>query len=109
MEIGPIWRAILRNKGSFALIALQIAVTMAIMVNAIAIMQERASQMARPSGMDEENVFTLRSVVFAPDVDVRVLIDEDLDMLRNTPGVIDAFSTNSFPCLLYTSPSPRDS
>jgi putative ABC transport system permease protein len=97
MEIGPIWRAILRNKGSFALIALQIAVTMAIMVNAIAIMQERSSQMARPSGMDEENVFTLRSVVFAPDVDVRVLIDEDLDMLRNTPGIVDAFSTNSFP------------
>ena len=47
MELGPIWRAILRNKGSYLLIALQIAVTMAVMVNSIAIMQERASQMAR--------------------------------------------------------------
>ena len=49
MELGPIWRSILRNKGGYLLIALQIAVTMAIMVNAIAIMQERADEMARPS------------------------------------------------------------
>jgi len=97
MELGPIWRAILRNKGSYVLIALQIAVTMAIMVNSIAIMQERSSQMGRPSGVDEDNIFTLKSVSFVPDVDKRALIDADLDMLRSTPGVIDAFSSNSFP------------
>jgi putative ABC transport system permease protein len=97
MELGPIWRAILRNKGSYVLIALQIAVTMAIMVNSIAIMQERSSQMARPSGTDENNIFTFRSISFVPDADMRALIDEDLDMLRNTPGVIDAFASNSFP------------
>lgn len=97
MELGPIWRAILRNKGSYLLIALQIAVTMAIMVNSIAIIQQRAGQMDRPSGTDESNIFTLRSVVFAPDADVRSIISEDLDMLRNTPGVVDAISTNSFP------------
>ena len=49
MELGPIWRAILRNKGSYLLIALQIAVTMAIMVNSIAIIQERSALMARRS------------------------------------------------------------
>ena len=97
MELGPIWRAILRNKGSYLLIALQIAVTMAIMVNSIAIIQERSSQMARPSGTDEDNIFTFLSVSFAADVDKRVLIDEDLDMLRKLPGVIDAFASNSFP------------
>ena len=97
MELGPIWRAILRNKGSYALIALQIAVTMAVMVNSIAIMQERSSQMGRPSGTDEDNILTLRSVAFAPDTDHRVLIDEDLAMLRGMPGVIDAVATNSFP------------
>ena len=37
MEFGPIWRALQRNKTSYVLIALQIAVTMAIMVNSIAI------------------------------------------------------------------------
>ena len=32
MEFGPIWRAMMRSKGGYILIALQIAVTMAIMV-----------------------------------------------------------------------------
>lgn len=97
MELGPIWRAILRNKGSYILIATQIAVTMAIMVNAIAIMQERAARMDRPSGIDEDNIFTMRSVTYVPDTDMRRMIAEDLDMIRNTPGVIDAISTNSHP------------
>ena len=64
MELGPIWRAILRNKSSYALIALQIAVTMAIMVNAIAIIQERSALTARPSGIDEDNIITLTSISF---------------------------------------------
>jgi putative ABC transport system permease protein len=97
MELGPIWRAILRNKSSYALIALQIAVTMAIMVNAIAIMQERSALMARPSGADEDNIVTLSSISFASGVDMRTLIDEDLAMLRAMPGVHDAIATNSFP------------
>jgi len=97
MELGPIWRAILRNKGSYVLIALQIAVTMAIMVNAIAIMQERSADMARPSGTDEENIFTFSSTIFVPEADKKATIIEDLDVLRNHPGVIDAIATNSFP------------
>jgi len=97
MELGPIWRAILRNKGSYVLIALQIAVTMAIMVNAIAIMQERAEQMARPSGTDEANIFTFSSTAFVPEVNRKDIIVEDLDMLRRHPGVVDAIATNSFP------------
>jgi putative ABC transport system permease protein len=97
MELGPIWRAILRNKSSYLLIALQIAVTMAVMVNAIAIMQERAAKMARPSGADEDNIITLSSIAFVPDINMRSLIDEDLALLRSTPGVRDAIATNSFP------------
>lgn len=97
MELGPIWRAILRNKSSYALIALQIAVTMAIMVNAIAIIQERSSNMARESGIDEDNIVTFSSISFATDIDMRTMIDEDLAMLRAMPGVREAIATNSFP------------
>ena len=97
MELGPIFRAMTRNKAGFVLIALQIAVTMAIVINAIAIIQERAGMMARPSGVDEENVFHLTNMTFNPDVDLRVLIEEDLRALRAMPGVVDAFSTNSVP------------
>lgn len=97
MEFGPVWRALLRNKGGAILIALQIAVTMAIMVNSIAIMQERASNMARPSGIDEANTLTLTSISFAAEADQRATYVNDLEMLRNTPGVINAVGTNSFP------------
>jgi putative ABC transport system permease protein len=97
MEFGPIIRALLRNKGGAILIALQIAVTMAIMVNAISIMQERSNNMARPSGLDEANTIALTSLSFAADADARSTYINDLELLRRTPGVINAVGTNSVP------------
>ena len=99
MDIGPIWRAMLKNKAGFVLIALQIAVTLTIMVNAFGIMQERSAQIARPSGMDAENTFSLASVIYKDYEleDRRTLIREDLELIRNVPGVVAAVSTNSYP------------
>ncbi len=97
MEIGPIWRAMMRNKTGAILIALQIAVTMAIMVNAISIMQERARVMARPSGIDEHNIFSIASIGFAEDFNERITIEEDLAALRGMPGVVNAIQSNSVP------------
>jgi putative ABC transport system permease protein len=87
----------MRNKTSYVLIALQIAVTMAIMVNAINIIQERSEQMARPSGVDEANIFFLHSNIFDPEADFEAQIAADLDALRNFPGVVDAVMCNSVP------------
>lgn len=97
MDIGPIWRAMMRNKTAFVLIALQIALTMAIMVNAIAIIQERARLMDRSSGIDEDNIFYVSSVGFSPDFDSRAAYRQDLEDLRNMPGVVDAIATNTVP------------
>ena len=97
MEFGPIWRALQRHKTSYILIALQIAVTMALMVNAIAIIQERSRLMARPTGVDENNIFYLSSVGFDPELDFQALITEDLDAIRKFPGVTNAIVTNSVP------------
>lgn len=97
MEFGPIFRTMLKSKAGFILIALQIAVTMTIMVNAIAIMQEQNEAIARDSGMDEANTFALSSASFDPDADMRTLVEEDLDLIRNLPGVRSAVASNSFP------------
>ncbi len=97
MEIGPIWRAMLRNKTGAILIALQIAVTMAIMVNAVSIMQERSRMMARPSGVDEHNIFSISSIGFAESFNERAAIIEDLAALRAMPGVVNAIQSNSVP------------
>jgi putative ABC transport system permease protein len=97
MHIGPIWRALMRNKTGAILIALQMAVTMAIMVNAISIIQERSKAMARPSGIDEHNIFTISSIGFAEDFNERQAIEEDLAALRAMPGVVNAIQSNSVP------------
>jgi len=97
MEFGPIWRALLRNKSSYLLIALQIAVTMALMVNAISIIQERTRLMGRPSGVDEDNIFQIYSMTFDPDLNIQAMVAADLDAIRNFPGVTDAVMTNSLP------------
>lgn len=89
----------MRNKTSYVLIALQIAVTMAIMVNAIGIIQDRSRQMARPSGIDEENTFYLSSVAYNDETDLQALITADLNALRSFPGVRNAQWTNSVPLL----------
>ena len=97
MEFGPIWRALMRNKTGAILIALQIAVTMAIMVNAISIMQERARVMARPSGIDEHNIFYISSIGFAESFNERATIEEDLLALRALPGVVNAIQSITLP------------
>lgn len=97
MEIGPIWRALMRHKSSYILIALQIAATMALMVNAISIVQERARLMARPSGVDEANIFQLYSTGFDPELEFQAMVAEDLNAIRNLPGVANAVMSNSVP------------
>ena len=97
MEIGPIWRALLRSKSSYILIALQIAVTMALMVNAIAIIQERTRLMGRPSGIDEGNIFQLYSSSFDPELEFQSMVADDLEAIRHFPGVVNAVMTNSMP------------
>lgn len=87
----------MRNKTGAILIALQMAVTLAIMVNAISIIQERAVAMDRPSGIDEPNIFYLSSVGFSESFNEQVTIEEDLRALRAMPGVVDAIQSNAIP------------
>ncbi|MEW9797792.1 ABC transporter permease [Alteromonas sp. CYL-A6] len=96
-EIGPIVRALLRNKVGALLIALQIAITMTIVINAIFIIVERAALMDRASGVDEANSFYLTSTGFGSQFAPKAVIEEDLRLIRSTPGVIDAIQINAIP------------
>jgi putative ABC transport system permease protein len=96
-EIGPIFRAMLRNKVGAILIALQIAVTMTIIVNSVYIIVERSKEMQRDSGIDNENSFFLTSVGFTENFNVPVTVDEDMNALRALPGVVDAVQINAVP------------
>jgi putative ABC transport system permease protein len=96
-EIGPIFRAMLRNKVGAILIALQIAVTMTIIVNSVYIIVERSKEMQRDSGIDNENSFYLTSVGFAESFNVPITVEEDMNGLRALPGIVDAIQINAVP------------
>ncbi len=97
MEIGPILRALTRNKLGVLLIVLQVAFTMTVIVNSIFIINERSRLMARPSGMDEANQFYLTSIGYGPDFNESVVMRDDLTMLRSLNGVASASVVNSIP------------
>ncbi len=64
MEFRPIFSTLLRNKTGALLIALQVAISLAILVNALYIVNMRLAVAARPSGVTDES--TLFSVVTVP-------------------------------------------
>ena len=97
MEIGPIFRSLLRNRIGAILIALQLAVTMAVVINAAHIIQDQLRMMNRPSGVDEANLFRVTMMGFVDDFNVHVTVDEDLALLRAMDGVVDAVQMNATP------------
>ena len=99
MQIKPILAAMRHHKAGTVLIALQIALTLAIVCNALFIIQQRMARMARPSGVDETNLFVIRSD-WADKSDARridVQMQADLIALRQLGSVQDAAPLNRFP------------
>ncbi|GAC14632.1 ABC transporter permease [Aliiglaciecola lipolytica] len=96
-EIGPIFRALMRNKVGAILIAIQIAVTMTIVVNSIFIILERATKIERESGIDEINSFYLTTTGFGSNFDPKSTATNDLELIRSTAGVLDAIQINAIP------------
>jgi putative ABC transport system permease protein len=91
MEFGPIARAIVRNKMRFALIVVQIAITLAIVTNAINMILAQRKEMMKPSGFDDANLLWVQSKPFADAFGQRAYritsADADLRALRAIPGV----------------------
>src|SRR5689334_4206923 len=97
MEIRPILSALMRSKVAMILIGLQVALTLAIVCNALFIINERLAHMARPSGMNEADTFWFGSNGFGQSYNAKVVQQSDLAILRRLPGVADAAPTNSVP------------
>ena len=97
MEIRPILSALLRSKTGAFLIAAQVALTLAILGNAIYIVQDRLAIAARPTGADEANTFYIRFYGFRDGIDVPAMLDADLAMMRAMPGVEAVATANMAP------------
>ncbi len=97
MEIRPIFSALMRSKVSMILIGVQVALTLAIVSNALFIIGQRLDHMSRPSGINEADTFYLASSGFGQGFDAQATIREDLALLRQMPGVAAAATTNTVP------------
>lgn len=96
----PIFSTLLRNKLGPVLVALQVALSLAILVNAIYIVNLRLDVAARPSGIaDEQEVFrvNIRNQILGGHEDQISLQKREADTIRAVPGVVSVARVNSFP------------
>lgn len=97
----PIVRTLLQNKGSFLLMTLQISITLAVLINALALVQRSREIIQEPTGMEDATIIAIRVVPFAQafndEAYGQAQLRRDLDYLRRQPGVVSASVSNSFP------------
>lgn len=107
MTMHPILAALRKHKAGVVLIALQIALTLAIVCNAVFIIGQRIERVNRPTGLDESNLFLVsQQWVGAPSGDDAGSVEKldslqltDLAALRALPGVASVAPVNSLPLL----------
>jgi putative ABC transport system permease protein len=100
MEIRPIFSALMRNKTGPILVALQVALSLAILANALHIVNERRGLAARPSGMaDEHSVFRIQVRTLGNETPEQQLADirRQTDVLRAVGGVAAVAQVSQMP------------
>lgn len=96
-NIRPIASALWRNRTGAMLVALQIAIALAVLVNAVYVVKQRVDKINRPHGMDVENIFVVASAGFTKDFNYEASWKADLAYLRGLPGVKAASLINQIP------------
>jgi putative ABC transport system permease protein len=100
MEIRPILSALMRNKTGAVLVALQVAISLAILANALHIVHTRQAVANRPSGIaDESSVFYVQTRHLTKEtVQYDLAIQQrETALLRAIPGVASVAATNQLP------------
>ena len=96
-NIRPIASALWRNRTGALLVAFQIAIGLAVLVNAVYVVKQRVDKISRPSGMDTANMIWVASAGFAQDFDYEASWREDLATIRAISGVMAASITSNIP------------
>jgi putative ABC transport system permease protein len=91
--LGVLWR----NRTGPLLVAIQVALSLAVLVNAAHIVHLRLQVVNQPTGIDLENSFWISSEGFAESYDQGRTVDEDLRFLSSLPGVLAATITHKLP------------
>ena len=110
MTVHPILAALRKHKAGAALIALQIALTLAIVCNAIFIIGQRIERVGRPTGLAENDLFLVTQQwvgsfdMSSPSDIARLdaMQQEDLAALRAMPDIASVSSISTMPLLNET-------
>ncbi len=100
MEIRPILSALMRSKTGAILVALQVALSLGILSNALHIVNERREVAARPSGAaDESSMFYIQARNLKNAGPEQILADQKREAaaLRAVPGVVSVADVNQMP------------
>lgn len=98
MQLRPILKSLLtHHKTSAALIVVEIALTCAIVCNAVFLISQRLERIREPSGMAESELSVVKFTGVARGVDPVAQTRVDLATLRALPGVRAAATVNELP------------
>ena len=97
MEIRPILSTLQRHKTAAALLALEIALTCAIVCNALFLIGQRVDAINKPSGIAEDRLVEIDVNGIGTQTNPHARTREDLAALRAIPGVESVATTNQLP------------
>ena len=97
MDIRPILSTLNRHKTAASLIVLEIALSCAIICNAVFLISQRLERMQRPTGMADSELVRINIAGIGEDQDAGALVKQDIAALRSLPGVKAATSLNHVP------------
>ncbi|MBN8792711.1 MAG: ABC transporter permease [Stenotrophomonas nitritireducens] len=97
MEIRPILSTLARHKMAAALIVLEIALSCAIICNALFIVTQRLETLNLASGIDDDRLIEIALSGIGQQTDADARTAEDLASLRAIPGVERVAITNQLP------------
>lgn len=97
LQIGPILSTLRRHRFTCSLLVLQIALTCAIVCNAVFLVRDRLGWMQTPSGVAEDRLIRIEVGDIGTHEDAHARTLSDLAALREIPGVEAATVANSVP------------
>lgn len=97
MDIRPILSTLMRHKTAASLIVIEIALTCAIICNALFMISDRIREVREVSGLVEDELVRVQILSIGSDADQSARTRTDLANLRAIPGVKDATVLNQVP------------
>jgi putative ABC transport system permease protein len=97
MEIRALLSALWRSKTGPLLVAAQVALTLAVVVNMAYIVRQRLADAGMPTGLDLNNMFWITTQASTADYNYPAAVKADLAYLNSRPGVVAASTANNLP------------